>query len=102
MRERLGFWAGLAGFCLLLLLPAPDGMGADAWPVPALAFLLACWWMPGALPLPAPALLPFALLPLPWVYPPSAVPPSYYSPILFLVLGVAFLARALGTRKRAG
>src|SRR3546814_16467299 len=73
MRERLGFWAGLAGFCLLLLLPAPDGMGADAWRVTALAFLMACWWMTEALPLTATALLPFALLPLLGVSTPSDV-----------------------------
>src|SRR3546814_1542872 len=82
MRERLGFWAGLAGFCLLLLLPAPDGMGADAWRVTALAFLMACWWMTEALPLTATALLPFALLPLLGVSTPSDVAASYYSPIL--------------------
>src|SRR3546814_16393181 len=76
MRERLGFWAGLAGFCLLLLLPAPDGMGAAAWRVTALAFLMACWWMTEALPIPAPALLPFHLLPLLGVSTPSAVAAS--------------------------
>src|SRR3546814_12006092 len=96
MRERLGFWAGLAGFCLLLLLPAPDGMGADAWRVTALAFLMACWWMTEALPLTATALLPFALLPLLGVSTPSDVAASFYSPILFLVLGGALMALALG------
>src|SRR3546814_11348171 len=97
MRERLGFWAGLAGFCLLLLLPAPDGMGADAWRVTALAFLMACWWMTEALPLTATALLPFALLPLLGVSTPSDVAARSYSPILFLVLGGAFMALALGS-----
>src|SRR3546814_8484630 len=61
-------------------------MGADAWRVTALAFLMACWWMTEALPLTATALLPFALLPLLGVSTPSDVAVSYYSPILFLVL----------------
>jgi sodium-dependent dicarboxylate transporter 2/3/5 len=95
MRERIGFWAGLAGFCLLLLLPAPEGMTAGAWRVTALAFLMACWWMTEALPLTATALLPFTLLPLLGISTPGEVAGSYYSPTMFLVLGGAFIALAI-------
>src|SRR3546814_18958883 len=41
-------------------------------------------------------LLPFALLPLLGVSTPSDVAASYYSPILFLVLGGALMALAIG------
>src|SRR3546814_20779983 len=71
-------------------------MGADAWRVTALAFLMACWWMTEALPLTATALLPFPLLPLLGVSTPSDVAASYYSPILLLVLRGALMALALG------
>src|SRR3546814_15075068 len=52
--------------------------------------------MTEALPLTATALLPFALLPLLGVSTPSDVAASYYSAILFLVLGGAFMALAIG------
>lgn len=95
MTKRLGLWGGLAAFLLMLLLPAPRGMNADAWHVVALILLMASWWMTEALPLTATALLPFLILPLLGIMTPGDVAGAYYSPILFLVLGGAFLALAI-------
>jgi sodium-dependent dicarboxylate transporter 2/3/5 len=95
MAQRWGLWGGLALFVILLLLPPPDGMPLPAWRVVALAGLMATWWMTQALPLTATALLPFLLLPAFGIMTATEAAGSYYSPILFLVLGGAILALAI-------
>jgi sodium-dependent dicarboxylate transporter 2/3/5 len=57
--------------------------------------LMAIWWMTEALPLTVTALLPFLLTPLFGVMNAGAIAKEYYSPILFLLLGGAFLALAI-------
>lgn len=94
-RERLGLLGGLALFLLLLALPAPAGMPAEAWRTAALIVLMAAWWMSQALPLTATALLPFVALPLIGVMDSAEAAAAYYSPIMFLVLGGAMLALAV-------
>jgi sodium-dependent dicarboxylate transporter 2/3/5 len=89
---RWGFWGGLALFVVMLFLPAPAGMSAPAWHVAALTILMAIWWMTQALPLTVTALLPFLALPAMGILTASDVAKEYYSPILFLILGGAFLA----------
>jgi solute carrier family 13 (sodium-dependent dicarboxylate transporter), member 2/3/5 len=88
-------WGGLALFVLMLFLPAPEGMKPDAWTVAALVVLMAAWWMTEALPLTATALLPFVVLPFTGALTASEVAGTYFSPILFLVLGGAFIALAI-------
>jgi sodium-dependent dicarboxylate transporter 2/3/5 len=70
-------------------------MPLTAWRVVALAALMAAWWMTEALPLTATALLPFVVLPLLGVSDANATAATYYSPILFLILGGAFIALAI-------
>jgi solute carrier family 13 (sodium-dependent dicarboxylate transporter), member 2/3/5 len=70
-------------------------MEASAWNVAALTILMATWWMTQALPLTVTALLPFLALPLMNVMTAQDVAREYYSPILFLILGGAFLALAI-------
>lgn len=93
--QRWGQIGGLAVFIAMLLLEAPAGMPEPAWRTAALLVLMAIWWMTEAVPLTATALLPFLLLPLTGVMTSSAVAAAYYSPILFLVLGGAFIALAI-------
>lgn len=95
MTARLGFWGGLAAFLLLLAIPAPGAMPETAWRVTALVAIMAIWWMTQALPLTATALLPFLLLPAFGVMTASDAAASYFSPILFLVLGGAIIALAI-------
>lgn len=90
-----GLIGGLLAFVLMLMLPAPAAMAPAAWHIAALVLLMAVWWMTEALPLTVTALLPFLLVPFFGVMPANAVAKEYYSPILFLILGGAFLALAI-------
>ncbi len=101
--RQIGFACGVIGFAITLLLPAPAGMPAEAWPVAGLVILMAAWWMTEAVPLSVTALLPFVILPLVGVMDARATASAYYSPIIFLLLGGAFLALAIertGLHKR--
>lgn len=95
-RTRLfGLIGGLLTFIVMLALPAPAGMAPTAWHVAALTVLMAIWWMTEALPLTVTALLPFLTVPAFGVMDANAIAKEYYSPILFLILGGAFLALAI-------
>jgi sodium-dependent dicarboxylate transporter 2/3/5 len=93
--KRIGFWLGLAGLAATLILPAPAGMPPAAWPAAGLVWIMALWWMTEALPLSATALLPFLVLPLTGVADARKTAGSYYSDIMFLFIGGAFLALAI-------
>ncbi len=93
--RRIGFLLGIAGFASTLLLPPPASMPAEAWPMAGLVILMAAWWMTEAIPLTATALLPFLILPFTGVMTASETASAYYSPILFLILGGAFIALAI-------
>ena len=93
--RRIGFWLGMAGFAATRIFPAPLGMPAAAWPVAGLVWWMAVWWMTEALPLYATAFLPFLVLPLTGVANANATASAYYSPIMFLFIGGAFLALAI-------
>ncbi|MBA2466855.1 MAG: DASS family sodium-coupled anion symporter [Sphingomonas sp.] len=92
---RWGLWGGLLVFVILLALPAPADMPLAAWRTTALVVLMASWWMTQALPLTATALLPFLIFPLFGIMSANETAASYYSPILFLVLGGAIIALAI-------
>lgn len=95
-RTRLfGLIGGLLTFVVMLALPAPVGMETTAWHVAAMTVLMAIWWMTEAMPLTVTALLPFLLVPAFGVMDANAIAKEYYSPILFLILGGAFLALAI-------
>ena len=95
-RTRLfGLFGGLVTFVIMLALPAPAGMETTAWHVAAMTVLMAIWWMTEALPLTVTALLPFLLVPAFGVMDANAIAKEYYSPILFLILGGAFVALAI-------
>lgn len=93
--SRVGFWIGLAGFALTLLLPAPGTMPPQAWLVAGLTWWMAAWWMTEAVPLTATALLPFVVLPFAGIASAAETAGTYYSDTLFLILGGAFLALAI-------
>ncbi len=93
--QRLGLVFGLAGFLLTFILPAPAGMAPSAWHAAGLVWWMAAWWMTEALPLYATAMLPFIVLPLLGIADANKTAAAYYSPIMFLFLGGAFLALAI-------
>ncbi|HEY9092211.1 DASS family sodium-coupled anion symporter [Parasphingorhabdus sp.] len=92
---RIGLFGGLTVFIAMLIFPAPPSMSTTAWHVAALTILMATWWMTQAVPLTATALLPFLALPMMNVMDVGETASQYYSPILFLILGGAFLALAI-------
>ena len=93
--RQFGLIGGLLTFIVMLALPAPAGMETTAWRVASLTVLMAIWWMTEALPLTVTALLPFLLVPACGIMDANAIAREYYSPILFLILGGAFLALAI-------
>lgn len=93
--KRMGLWGGLAVFLAMLFIGAPSGMEPAAWQVAALTILMAIWWMTEALPLTVTALLTFLALPMMGVMTAKETASQFYSPILFLILGGAFIALAI-------
>ena len=101
--QRIGFALGLSAFLLTLVMPPPAGMPPQAWIVAGLVVWMAAWWMTEAVPLTATALLPFVVLPFAGVMTAKETASAYYEPILFLILGGAFIALAIertGLHKR--
>ena len=100
---RIGFIIGIIGLLAGIFAPLPAGMEREAGVVAGLVVLMAAWWMTEALPLTATALMPFLVLPFAGVMDARATASAYYSPILFLLLGGAFIALAIertGLHKR--
>ena len=93
--RRIGLIAGPLGMAVTLLTASPAGMPDIAWSAAGLVWWMAAWWMTEALPLSATAFLPFLVLPLTGVADASKTASSYYSPIMFLFIGGAFLALAI-------
>jgi solute carrier family 13 (sodium-dependent dicarboxylate transporter), member 2/3/5 len=93
--RQIGLISGPLAFALTALLPPPAGMPPGAWLVAGLVVWVAAWWMTEAVPLSVTALLPFIVLPLSGVASAEETAADYYSPILFLLLGGAFIALAI-------
>lgn len=93
--RRIGLVLGPLVFALTLLAAPPADMAPGAWAVAGLTVWMAAWWMTEAVPLSVTALLPFVVLPLVGVSTAEATAATYYSPILFLLLGGAFIALAI-------
>ncbi len=86
---------GLVGPVAAVLLPPPGGLGPDAWRTAAMAFMMAVWWMAGALPLAVTALAPLLLAPAFGLGPLGEVAAAYVHPLLFLFLGGFLIGRAV-------
>lgn len=93
--RHIGLVIGPLAFALFALTAPPAGMADGAWLVAGLVVWMAAWWMTEAVPLTVTAFLPFIVLPLGGVSTADQTASSYYSPILFLLLGGAFIALAI-------
>ncbi|MBX7483978.1 SLC13 family permease [Qipengyuania qiaonensis] len=93
--RHFGLLLGALALLASAVLPAPAGMSREAFLVAGLVVLMAAWWMTEALPLTATALMPFLVLPFAGVMDARETASAYYSPILFLILGGAFIALAI-------
>ncbi|MEO0463328.1 MAG: SLC13 family permease [Pseudomonadota bacterium] len=93
--RQIGLALGPVIFALTALTAPPVGMSPQGWLVAGLVVWMAAWWMSEAVPLTATALLPFVCLPLGGVMTAPQAASAYYAPILFLLLGGAFIALAI-------
>ncbi len=93
--RRIGLALGPLVFALAAFTAPPAEMPPQAWLVAGLVVWMAAWWMTEAVPLTVTALLPFIILPLGGVSDADQTASAYYSPILFLLLGGAFIALAI-------
>ncbi len=93
--KRIGFILGALALLLACVVQPPAGMPREAFVTAGLVVLMAAWWMTEALPLTATALMPFLVLPFAGVLTAKETASAYYSPILFLILGGAFIALAI-------
>ncbi len=93
--RKIGLIAGPLGMLVTLLAAPPAGMPDTAWSAAGLVWWMATWWMTEALPLSATAFLPFLVLPLSGVADANKTASAYYSSIVFLFIGGAFLALAI-------
>jgi len=101
--RQIGLILGPFVFAITTLTAPPTGMSGEAWLVAGLVIWMASWWMTEAVPLTVTALLPFIWLPLGEVMTAPETASAYYAPILFLLLGGAFIALAIertGLHKR--
>src|SRR5690606_17902880 len=90
--QRLGLIGGAAAFALLLLIPAPEGLGVEGWRTAAVAMLMAVWWMTEAIPIPATAILPLVLFPTLGVLDAPNASSPYANDLIFLFMGGFFIA----------
>jgi len=93
--RQIGLFAGPLVFAITALTAPPEGMDAAAWLVAGLVVWMAAWWITEAVPLTVTGLLPFICLPLGGVMNARETASAYYAPILFLLLGGAFIALAI-------
>ncbi len=95
MTRLIGFVLGALALLAAIFGPLPDGLSREGFIVAGLVVLMAAWWITEALPLTATALMPFLVLPFASVLDAKETASAYYSPILFLLLGGAFIALAI-------
>lgn len=93
--RKIGLMTGPLAFAFTLATTPPLGMAEPAWLVAGLVLWMAAWWMTEAVPLSVTGLLPFVILPFAGVMDAKATASAYYSPIIFLLLGGAFIALAI-------
>jgi len=92
-------WAAVSGglivFAILLSLTPPEGLSVRGWTVLCIGVLMTIYWFTEAIPVTMTGLLPFLLMPLLGVRSSAQVAASYFTPVLFLILGGFFLALAM-------
>jgi len=91
----LGFFSGPLLFLILLLIPNPTPLEAQAWKVLAAASWMIAWWVTEAVPIFATALIPMTLFPLLGIFSIKESTEPYANPIIFLFMGGFLIALAM-------
>jgi len=90
-----GLVIGLAGFFLMLGMPAPEGLSDDGWKVLAIGFLMATWWITEALPIPVTSMIPMVAIPVLGLGSFKEAAAGFAAPAIYLTLGGFILGVAL-------
>jgi sodium-dependent dicarboxylate transporter 2/3/5 len=98
-RKHLGFFLGILGFIILLLLPTPDGLSVEAQRAAAVVLLMSIWWISEAIPVYVTAFVPLVLYPALGIMNSSAVASNYGHNYALMFLAVFFLAKAIETQQ---
>ncbi|MFN2361061.1 MAG: DASS family sodium-coupled anion symporter [Marinobacter sp.] len=93
--RAIGLILGPLFLLMTLVIPAPEGMGAEAWAALGLMLLMATWWSTEAIPIPATALVPIVLIPALGLGGIKDATTPYANPIIFLFLGGFTLGLAM-------
>ena len=91
-RERWGAWFGPLLFLLTWVLPAPEGLGPEAWMTAGVGLWMAIWWMSEAVPIPITSLLPLVLFPVLGISSIRDAAEPYANPLIYLFMGGFILA----------
>lgn len=87
--------AGPLSLLPFLLLPPPSDLSVEGWRLIGMTLWMVIWWLSEALPLPATALMPIALMPVLGIRPIGAVTAQYGNHLIFLFLGGFILAAGM-------
>lgn len=90
-----GLISGPAIFLLIYIFPRPESLSPEALAVGATAILMAIYWLTGAIPIPATALLPIPLFPILGVMKAGQATTEYANHLIFLFLGGFLIAIAM-------
>ena len=93
-RSTIGQVLGLFLFCLMLLLPTPDGLSPSAMRAAGVTLLMAVWWMTEAIPISVTALVPLAAFPLLGVLDAKTTAANYGHNYVLMLLAGFFIAKA--------
>lgn len=94
-RKYIGLFAGVIAFIIILLLPAPEGMTAQARGAAAVVVLMSIWWMSEAIPVYITAFLPLVLFPPMKILSPADTAANYGHNYALMFLAVFFLAKSI-------
>lgn len=97
-RKYIGLITGIAAFIIILLLPEPAGMSAQAKGAAAVVVLMSIWWMSEAIPVYITAFLPLVLFPPMRILSPADTAANYGHNYALMFLAVFFLAKAIETQ----
>ena len=93
--KKIGFWAGLILFFVVLFFFSPDDLSNRGRITAAIFVLMGIWWATEALPLPATALIPLVAFPLLGVEQIGVLSKEYMNKVQFLFAGGFMIAIAM-------